>query len=68
MGITLDRGYWNFVKRVPKRFAHVDPRQKITRALWTDSEREARTKPRQSRQKSWPIGTRWLQAMPAMPS
>lgn len=44
MGITLDRGYWYFVKRVPKRFAHVDPRQKVTRALWTDSEREARIK------------------------
>lgn len=26
MGITKDRGYWYFVKRVPKRFAHVDPR------------------------------------------
>lgn len=44
MGITKDRGYWYFVKRVPKRFAHVDPRQKITRALWTDSEREAKIK------------------------
>ncbi|UFS65026.1 hypothetical protein LO749_00150 [Paracoccus denitrificans] len=44
MGITKDRGYWYFVKRVPKRFAHVDPRQKVTRALWTDSEREARIK------------------------
>ena len=44
MGITLDRGYWNFVKRVPKRFAHIDPRQKVTKALWTDSEREARIK------------------------
>lgn len=44
MGITRDRGYWYFVKRVPKRFAHVDPRQKVTRALWTDSEREARIK------------------------
>lgn len=44
MGITLDRGYWYFVKRVPKRFAHVDSRQKVTKALWTDSEREARIK------------------------
>lgn len=44
MGITLDRGYWYFVKRVPKRYAHVDPRQKVTQALWTDSEREARAK------------------------
>lgn len=44
MGITLDRGYWYFVKRVPKRFAHLDPRAKVTRALWTDSEREARAK------------------------
>ncbi|WEF23411.1 DUF6538 domain-containing protein [Paracoccus sp. S3-43] len=44
MGITKDRGYWYFVKRVPKRFAQVDPRQKVTRALWTDSEREARIK------------------------
>lgn len=30
MGITLDRGYWYFVKRVPKRYAHVDARQKVT--------------------------------------
>lgn len=44
MGITKDRGYWYFVKRVPKRFAHVDLRQKVTRALWTDSEREAKIK------------------------
>ncbi|HRM73152.1 MAG TPA: tyrosine-type recombinase/integrase [Paracoccus sp. (in: a-proteobacteria)] len=44
MGITKDRSYWYFVKRVPKRFAHVDPRQKVSRALWTDSEREARIK------------------------
>lgn len=44
MGITKDRGYWYFVKRVPKRFAHVDARQRVTRALWTDSEREARAK------------------------
>lgn len=44
MGITKDRGYWYFVKRVPKRFAHVDPRQKVTRALWTNSERDARIK------------------------
>ncbi len=44
MGITLDRGWWYYVKRVPKRFAHVDPRAKVTRALWTDSEREARKK------------------------
>lgn len=44
MGITLDRGYWYFVKRVPKRFAHIDPRQKVTKALWTDLEREARIK------------------------
>ncbi|WP_147393062.1 hypothetical protein [Paracoccus siganidrum] len=27
-----------------KRFAHVDPRQKATRTLWTDSERAARIK------------------------
>lgn len=44
MGITRHRGYWYFVKRVPKRFAHVDPRVQVRRALWTDSEREARRK------------------------
>lgn len=44
MGITLDRGWWYYVKRVPKRFAHVDPRQRVTRALFTDSETEARKK------------------------
>lgn len=44
MGITKDRGYWYFVKRVPKRFAHVDSRIKVSRALWTDSERLAREK------------------------
>ncbi|SHN63218.1 DUF6538 domain-containing protein, partial [Oceanicella actignis] len=41
MGIYCDRGRYYFVKRVPKRFAHVDPRQKITRCLHTDSRREA---------------------------
>lgn len=44
MGLMLDRGWWYYVKRVPKRFAHVDPRPKITRALFTDSETEARRK------------------------
>lgn len=44
MGITKDRGYFYVVKRVPKRFAHVDPRSQVRRALHTDSEREARAK------------------------
>lgn len=44
MGITKDRGYWYFVKRVPKRFSHVDKRIQVRRALWTDSERDARAK------------------------
>lgn len=44
MGITKDRGWWYYVRRVPKRFAHVDPRPRITRALFTDSESEARKK------------------------
>lgn len=44
VGISRNRGYWYFVKRVPKRFAHVDQRVQVRRALWTDSEREARAK------------------------
>lgn len=44
MGIYLDRGWWYFVKRVPKRFAHFDPRQRVSRALRTDSKREAAAK------------------------
>lgn len=44
MGITNDRGYWYFIKRVPKRFAHIDSRVKVTRALWTSSKREAQAK------------------------
>ena len=41
MGITKDRGYWYFVKRVPRRFAHVDPRSQVRTALHTDSRSEA---------------------------
>lgn len=44
MGITKVKGHWRFVKRVPKRFTHVDPRRRVMRSLWTDSEREARAK------------------------
>lgn len=44
MGITKDRGYYYFVMRVPTRFAHVDARSQVRRALFTDSKREARAK------------------------
>jgi integrase len=44
MGITLDRGRWYVAKRVPKRFAALDPRGIVRIALRTDSEREAREK------------------------
>ena len=44
MGITLVRGCRYFVKRVPKRFAHADSRQKVIRALWTGFARKARIK------------------------
>ena len=41
VGIAKDRGYWCLAKRVPRRFAHVDGRQKVTQALHIDSRREA---------------------------
>ena len=44
MGITLDRGRWYVAKRVPKRFAALDPRGIVRIALRTDFEREAREK------------------------
>lgn len=44
MGITLDRGRWYVAKRVPKRYAALDPRGIVRIALRTDSEREAREK------------------------
>lgn len=42
--ITLDRGRWYYVQRVPKQFAHLDPRRFVRIALRTDSEAEARAK------------------------
>lgn len=44
MGITRHRNNFYFVMRVPRRFAHVDPRAQVRRALFTNSEREARAK------------------------
>ncbi|AUH34650.1 DUF6538 domain-containing protein [Paracoccus tegillarcae] len=44
MGITRHRNHFYFVMRVPRRFAHVDPRAQVRRALFTDSERAARAK------------------------
>lgn len=44
MGTTNDRGRWYLVKRVPKRFAHLDPRVIVRVALRTDSKREAEAK------------------------
>lgn len=42
--ITRDRGRWYYVQRVPKQFAHLDPRRFVRIALRTDSETEARAK------------------------
>jgi integrase len=44
MGITNDRGRFYFVKRVPRRFQHIDPRSQVRVALHTDSREEARRK------------------------
>ncbi|MFD1794587.1 tyrosine-type recombinase/integrase [Paracoccus aurantiacus] len=44
MGITRHRNHFYFVMRVPRRFAHIDPRAQVRRALFTDSEREAHSK------------------------
>lgn len=44
MGILLRGGRWHFQKRVPKRFAAVDPRARVLVSLHTDSERVARDK------------------------
>ncbi len=44
MPLVKRRGYFYYVKRVPTRYAHVDLRQQVRRALWTDSEREANIK------------------------
>ncbi|MDO5641968.1 MAG: tyrosine-type recombinase/integrase [Paracoccus sp. (in: a-proteobacteria)] len=44
MGLTCINGWWYFVMRVPRRFAHVDGRAQVRRALHTDSERTARAK------------------------
>ena len=44
MGITEDRGRWYFVKRVPKRYRDLDPRDQVRVALWTDSKAEAQAK------------------------
>lgn len=41
MGVTFDRGGFYFVKRVPRRFAAVDPRSQVRVCLHTDSRREA---------------------------
>ena len=41
MGITLKRGRWIFIKRIPKRFQHVDPRTFARIPLKTDSRGEA---------------------------
>ncbi|MEM7525699.1 MAG: DUF6538 domain-containing protein [Pseudomonadota bacterium] len=44
IGIYRDRGWRYFVKRVPKPFAHVDPRSRVSMALVTESERVARAR------------------------
>ena len=44
MGIVKDRGRWNYQKRVPKRFQHVDGRELVRIALRTDSRVEALAK------------------------
>ncbi|MEM9761550.1 MAG: tyrosine-type recombinase/integrase [Pseudomonadota bacterium] len=44
MGITFDRGGWYAVKRVPKRFAHIDRRTQVRECLHTDSKAEATAK------------------------
>lgn len=44
MGIVKFRKHYHFVMRVPIRFAHIDPRKQVRRALFTDSEKEARAK------------------------
>jgi integrase len=44
MGLQNDRGRWYFVKRVPKRFAHLDARVLVRVALHTDSQTVARTR------------------------
>ncbi|MEM8740913.1 MAG: DUF6538 domain-containing protein [Pseudomonadota bacterium] len=40
-GVTWDRGGFYYVKRVPRRFAHVDARSQVRICLHTDSRREA---------------------------
>ncbi len=44
MGIHKRGGRWHFIKRVPRRFAHVDGRTFAKVSLGTDSESEARRK------------------------
>lgn len=41
MGIVFDRGLYYFVKRTPRRFAHIEARSQVRISLKTDSRRDA---------------------------
>lgn len=51
--ITLDRGRWYYLQRVPKQYANLDPRRFVRIALRTDSETEARAKASEIERSLW---------------